>query len=74
MHNIEIYGLAFILGTIKFLIAASVVSTSSLSPFEIAVATGLGALTSFNIFYWSAGYFMWRSKEKKTQSDAKRHF
>lgn len=65
MQQIGIYGLAFAFGTIKFLFAASFVSTSSLSPFEIAVATGLGALTSFNIFYWSAGYFMWKSKEKK---------
>lgn len=65
MQQITTYGLAFALGTIKFLIAASIVSTSELSPFEIAIATGLGALTSFNIFYWSAGYFMWKSKEKK---------
>ncbi len=65
MEQFGIYGLAFILGTLKFLFAASLVSTSSLSPFEIALATGLGALTSFNIFYWSAGYFMNRAKEKK---------
>jgi hypothetical protein len=65
MHDIGIYGLAFLFGTMKFLIAASLVSASALSPFQIALATGAGALTSFNVFYRSAGYFMRRSKEKQ---------
>ena len=63
-----LYGLAFLLGTVKFLFAASVVSTTALSPFEIALSTGLGAIFSFNIFYWSSGYFMRVAKEKKIQA------
>lgn len=71
MEQLGIYGLAFAFGTIKFLIAASLVSSSSLSPFEIAVATGLGALTSFNVFYWSSGFFMARMREKKSSAGNK---
>ena len=63
-----LYGLAFLLGTVKFLFAASVVSTTSLSPFEIAISTGLGAIFSFNIFYWSSGYFMRVAKEKQIRA------
>ncbi len=68
MNNIGLYGLAFLLGTIKFLFAASIVSATALSPFEIAISTGLGALFSFNIFYWSSGYFMRVAKEKKIRA------
>ena len=63
-----LYGLAFLLGTVKFLFAASVVSTTSLSPLEIAISTGLGAIFSFNIFYWSSGYFMRVAKEKQIRA------
>ena len=65
MQQIGVYSLAFAFGTVKFLIAAAVVSQSSLSTFEIALATGLGALTSFNVFFWSANYFMQRAKKRK---------
>jgi hypothetical protein len=65
MENLGLYGLAFLISTVKFLFAASIVSATVLTPFEIAISTGLGALFSFNIFYWSAGYFMRRAKEKK---------
>lgn len=68
MENIGLYGLAFFLGSVKFLFAASLVSTTSLSPFEIAVTTGLGAIFSFNIFYWSSGYFMRVAKEKQIRA------
>jgi hypothetical protein len=74
MTNFSLYGLAFLLGTVKFLFAASLVSTTSLSPFEIALATGLGALFSFNVFYRSAGYFMKRAKEKKERAIAEGTF
>lgn len=68
MNNIGLYGLAFLLGSVKFLFAASIVSTTALSPFEIAISTGLGALFSFNIFYWSSGFFMRIAKEKKIRA------
>ena len=68
MNNIGLYGLAFLLGSVKFLFAASIVSTTALTPLEIAISTGLGALFSFNIFYWSSGYFMRVAKEKKIRA------
>ena len=68
MENFSLYVLAFLISTVKFLFAASIVSASSLTPFEIAISTGLGALFSFNIFYWSSGYFMRVAKEKKVQA------
>ncbi len=68
MNNIGLYGLAFLLGSVKFLFAASIVSTTALTPLEIAISTGLGALFSFNIFYWSSGYFMRIAKEKKIRA------
>ncbi len=74
MTNFSLYGLAFLLGTVKFLFAASIVSTTSLSPFEIALATGFGALFSFNVFYRSAGYFMKRAKAKKERAIAEGTF
>ncbi len=68
MNNIGLYGLAFLLGSVKFLFAASIVSTTALTPIEIAISTGLGAIFSFNIFYWSSGYFMRVAKEKKIRA------
>ena len=68
IDNIGIYGLAFMIATVKFLFAASIVSASSLSPFQIAIATGLGALCSFNVFYWSSNYFMNKAKNKKAKN------
>ncbi len=68
MDKLGLYGLAFLLGTVKFLFAASIVSVSSLTPFEIAITTLAGAFFSFNVFYWSAGYFMRRAKEKKLEA------
>ncbi len=68
MNNIGLYGLAFLLGSVKFLFAASIVSTTALTPIEIAISTGLGALLSFNVFYWSSGFFMRIAKEKQIRA------
>lgn len=68
MDKIGLYGLAFLLGTFKFLFAASIVSVSSLTPLEIALSTFAGAFFSFNVFYWSAGFFMRRAREKKFEA------
>ena len=65
MTKIGLYGLAFLLATVKFLFAASIVSTTSLTPVEIAISTGLGALFSFNLFYWSSSFFIKRALDKK---------
>jgi hypothetical protein len=70
MGKIGLYGLAFLLGTAKFLFAAAIVSTSSLLPFEIAVMTLLGAICSFTLFYKSAGYFMQKAKVKREKAIA----
>ncbi len=64
MENLGLYGLAFLLSTIKFLFAASIMSTTDLTPLEIAISTALGALFCFNIFYWSADYFMKKNNAK----------
>ncbi len=68
MGKLSLYGIAFLLGTVKFLFAASMVSASSLTPLEIALATGAGAFFSFNVFYWSAGYFMRRARRKNFEA------
>lgn len=68
MDNFSLYGVAFLIATVKFLFAASIVGASSLSPLEIAISTGLGALCSFNVFYWSSSYFMNKAKNRKTRS------
>ncbi|MBL7815418.1 MAG: hypothetical protein JNL70_10415 [Saprospiraceae bacterium] len=68
MNNLGLYGLAFLIATVKFLFAASIMSPTALTTFEIAIVTCLGALFSFNIFYWSAGFFMRRAKEKKLRA------
>jgi hypothetical protein len=65
MDNLSLYGLAFLISTVKFLFAASIVGASALTPLEIALATGLGALCSFNIIYWTSSYFMNKAKDRK---------
>lgn len=70
MNTLSLYGLAFFLSAVKFLFAASVLSATSLTPLEIAICTGLGALVSFNFFYLTAGYFMKRTKNKKMKAIA----
>ena len=63
-----LYGLAFLISTVKFLFAASILSTTSLTPFEIAISTGIGALFSFNLFYWSSGFLMRVSYDMKVRA------
>ena len=70
MNTLGLYSLAFFVSCVKFLFAASILSASVLSPLEIAVSTGLGAIVSFNVFYLSAGYFMKKNKEKKLKAIA----
>jgi hypothetical protein len=67
MDNLSLYGLAFLISTVKFLFAASLVGATALTPLEIALSTGLGALCGFNIFYWSSSYFMKKAKERKAK-------
>lgn len=68
MNTLGLYAIAFLLGTVKFLFAASLLSTTKLTPLEVALCTGTGALVSFNIFYYSASYFMQRAKNKKLKA------
>ena len=68
MNTLGLYVIAFLLGTVKFLFAASLLSTTKLTPLEVALCTGTGALISFNIFYYSASYFMQRAKNKKLKA------
>jgi hypothetical protein len=67
MDNLSLYGLAFLISTVKFLFAASIVGASALTPLEIAISTGLGALCSFNVVYWTSSYFMKKAKDRKAK-------
>jgi hypothetical protein len=71
IENLSQYGLAFLISMVKFSFAASIVTaTTPLSPFLVAISTGLGAIASFNIFYWSSNFFMKRAKEKQEKAIA----
>lgn len=65
--------LGFGLGTVKFMFAAALMMASAqkievdLSYWEVVVTTFLGAWMSFNIFYFSAGFFMERARLKKLE-------
>jgi hypothetical protein len=67
MENIGLYGLAFLIATVKFLFAASIVGATALTPLEIAISTGLGALCGFNVVYWTSCYFMNKAKDRKAR-------
>jgi hypothetical protein len=69
MENLSLYGLAFLISTVKFFFAASLMGASALSPLDIAISTGLGALCSFNVFYWSSSYLMNKAKDRKTRKN-----
>jgi hypothetical protein len=69
MTHFSQYGLAFLISTVKFSVAASIVTaTTLLLPFWVAVSTGLGAIFSFNLFFLSSGFLMKRAKEKQKEA------
>lgn len=71
MWNFSFFLVGFGFGTFKFMFAAAftMVAASNagveLSYWEVVVSTFLGALVSFNVFFFSAGVLMERAKAKK---------
>lgn len=65
--NFAAYFTGFGVATIKFMIAASFMLPFEVTYWEVVFATYFGALFSFCVFYFSAGFFMERAKQKKLE-------
>ena len=63
--NLAAYSSGFLMGTVKFMFAATSMMAFSVSYWEVVFATFLGAFVSFNIFFFFSGLLMERAKEKK---------
>jgi hypothetical protein len=57
--RLALYGTAFFIATFKFMFSSSVmIGISDLTYWEVAISTALGALFSFNLFFFFSGYLM----------------
>lgn len=65
MANITAYLSMFLLGTFKFVFASGPGIAAKLNFFEIYFTVMLGALFSFNLFYFMANHFIKRNLEQK---------
>ena len=65
--NFAAYSTGFLMGTVKFMFAATSMMAFSVSYWEIVFATFLGAFVSFNIFFFFSGLLMERAREKKLE-------
>lgn len=65
--NLAAYSTGFLMGTVKFMFAATSMMAFSVSYWEVVFATFLGAFVSFNIFFFFSGLLMERAKEKKLE-------
>jgi|TARA_B110000495_G_scaffold197730_1_gene208451 hypothetical protein len=65
--NLAAYSSGFLMGTVKFMFAATSMMAFSVSYWEVVFATFLGAFVSFNIFFFFSGLLMERAKEKKLE-------
>lgn len=65
--NLAAYSSGFLMGTVKFMFAATSMMAFSVSYWEVVFATFLGAFVSFNIFFFFSGLLMERAKEKKME-------
>jgi len=63
--NFAAYTTGFLMGTVKFMFAATSMMAFSVSYWEVVFATFLGAFVSFNFFFFFSGLLMERAKEKK---------
>jgi hypothetical protein len=63
--NFAAYSTGFLMGTVKFMFAATSMMAFSVSYWEVVFATFLGAFISFNIFFFFSGLLMEKAKEKK---------
>ena len=65
--NFAAYSTGFLMGTVKFMFAATSMMAFSVSYWEVVFATFLGAFVSFNIFFFFSGLLMERAREKKLE-------
>lgn len=65
--NLAAYSTGFLMGTVKFMFAATSMMAFSVSYWEVVFATFLGAFISFNVFFFFSGLLMERAKEKKLE-------
>jgi hypothetical protein len=65
--NFAAYSTGFLMGTVKFMFAATSMMAFSVSYWEVVFATFLGAFVSFNIFFFFSGLLMEKAKEKKLE-------
>jgi hypothetical protein len=63
--NFAAYTTGFLMGTVKFMFAATSMMAFSVSYWEVVFATFLGAFVSFNFFFFFSGLLMERAKEQK---------
>jgi hypothetical protein len=65
--NFAAYSTGFLMGTVKFMFAATSMMAFSVSYWEVVFATFFGAFVSFNIFFFFSGLLMEKAKEKKLE-------
>jgi len=65
--NFAAYSTGFLMGTVKFMFAATSMMAFSVSYWEVVFATFLGAFISFNIFFFFSGLLMERARDKKLE-------
>ena len=65
--NFAAYSTGFLMGTVKFMFAATSMMAFSVSYWEVVFATFLGAFVSFNIFFFFSGLLMERARDKKLE-------
>jgi len=61
----------FLVATFKFLLSPFILLGTDLSFLEIFISITLGALVSFNVFYWSSSYFMKLAAKKRAEKRLK---
>ena len=65
--NFAAYSTGFLMGTVKFMFAATSMMAFSVSYWEVVFATFLGAFVSYNIFFFFSGLLMERARDKKLE-------
>jgi len=65
--NFAAYSTGFLMGTVKFMFAATSMMAFSVSYWEVVFATFLGAFLSFNVFFFFSGLLMERARDKKLE-------
>jgi len=67
MGSLTAYVTGFFMGSVKFMFAAASMMPFGPTYWEAVFTTFFGALFSFSLFYFSAGFFMERAKLKRLE-------